>query len=90
MEMPSTIGRNTRSSLALLIRANTSGARNPRPISRWQPNFVTARVIDARRESASAKAALDKEAKAQGRPAANLAQWIIVEWLRSKGLMKSP
>jgi hypothetical protein len=42
------------------------------------------------RLSTSAKAALDKEAKAQGRPAANLAQWIIVEWLRSKGLIKAP
>lgn len=35
-----------------------------------------------------AKAALDKEAKAQGRPSANLAQWIIAEWLREKGLLK--
>jgi hypothetical protein len=42
------------------------------------------------RLNASAKAALDKEAKAQGRPAANLAQWIILEWLRSKGLIKAP
>jgi hypothetical protein len=35
-----------------------------------------------------AKAALDKEAAAQGRPSANLAQWIIVEWLKTKGLVK--
>jgi len=34
-----------------------------------------------------AKAALDKEAKAQGRPSANLAQWTLVEWLREKGLL---
>jgi hypothetical protein len=40
------------------------------------------------RLNAGAKAALDKEAKAQGRPSANLAQWIIVEWLREKGLVK--
>lgn len=32
------------------------------------------------------KDALDKEAKKQGRPSANLAQWIITEWLREKGL----
>jgi hypothetical protein len=35
-----------------------------------------------------AKAALDKEAASQGRPSANLAQWIVVEWLRIKGLLK--
>jgi hypothetical protein len=35
-----------------------------------------------------AKVALDKEARAQGRPSANLAQWIIVEWLKSKGCLK--
>lgn len=40
------------------------------------------------RLDARAKACLDKEAKAQGRPSANLAQWIIVEWLREKGLLK--
>jgi hypothetical protein len=40
------------------------------------------------RVNSVAKAALDKEAMAQGRPAANLAQWIIVEWLREKGLIK--
>jgi len=35
-----------------------------------------------------AKEALDKEAAAQGRPSANLAQWIVVEWLKSKGCLK--
>jgi hypothetical protein len=35
-----------------------------------------------------AKAALDKEALKQGRPSANLTQWIITEWLREKGLVK--
>jgi hypothetical protein len=35
------------------------------------------------RLGAKAKLALDKEAKAQGRPSANLAQWIIAEWLRA-------
>jgi hypothetical protein len=40
------------------------------------------------RLNAGAKAALDKEAKAQGRPSANLAQWIIVEWLKGKGILK--
>jgi hypothetical protein len=35
-----------------------------------------------------AKVALDKEAKAQGRASANLAQWIIVEWLKEKGILK--
>jgi hypothetical protein len=35
-----------------------------------------------------AKTALDKEAAAQGRPSANLAQWIIVEWLKEKGFLK--
>jgi len=29
-----------------------------------------------------------KEAEAQGRPSANLAQWIIVEWLRTQGRLK--
>jgi predicted DNA-binding protein len=40
------------------------------------------------RLSSDAKAVLDREAKAQGRPTANLAQWIIVEWLRKKELLK--
>jgi hypothetical protein len=40
------------------------------------------------RLNARAKVALDREAKAQGRPSANLAQWIITEWLREKGLLK--
>jgi hypothetical protein len=40
------------------------------------------------RLSVQAKVALDKEARAQGRPSANLAQWIIVEWLKSKGCLK--
>ena len=40
------------------------------------------------RLSKGAKTALDKEAKAQGRPSANLAQWIITEWLRGKGALK--
>jgi hypothetical protein len=40
------------------------------------------------RLSAGAKKTLDKEAAAQGRPSANLAQWIIAEWLREKGLIK--
>jgi hypothetical protein len=40
------------------------------------------------RLSVRAKEALDKEARAQGRPSANLAQWIIVEWLKSKGCLK--
>jgi hypothetical protein len=40
------------------------------------------------RLNAGAKAALDKEAKSQGRPSANLAQWIIVEWLKGKGILK--
>jgi hypothetical protein len=35
-----------------------------------------------------AKAALDKEAKAQGRPSANLAQWVIVDWLKSNDHLK--
>jgi hypothetical protein len=35
-----------------------------------------------------AKSALDKEASAQGRPTANLAQWIIMEWLKEKGILK--
>ena len=35
-----------------------------------------------------AKAALDKEAANQARPAANLAQAIIVSWLREKRLLK--
>ena len=40
------------------------------------------------RLSTKAKAALDKEAATQGRPSANLAQWIIAEWLKEKGLLK--
>jgi hypothetical protein len=40
------------------------------------------------RLSVQAKVALDKEARAQGRPSANFAQWIIVEWLKSKGCLK--
>jgi hypothetical protein len=35
-----------------------------------------------------AKAALDKEAANQARPSANLAQAIIVTWLREKGFLK--
>jgi hypothetical protein len=40
------------------------------------------------RLNAHAKAALDKESAAQGRPSANLAQWIVTEWPKSKGLLK--
>ncbi|HEY8008319.1 MAG TPA: hypothetical protein VIE66_16325 [Methylocella sp.] len=40
------------------------------------------------RLSKPAKLALDKEAAAQGRPSANLAQWIVVEWLKAKSLLK--
>jgi uncharacterized protein (DUF1778 family) len=40
------------------------------------------------RLSAKAKSALDKAAAAQGRPAANLAQWFIVEGLKAGGYLK--
>jgi hypothetical protein len=40
------------------------------------------------RLSKGAKLALDKEAMVQGRPSANLAQWIIVEWLKANGSLK--
>jgi len=36
----------------------------------------------------AAKAALDKVAASQGRPPANLAQWIVVEWLKANGALK--
>jgi hypothetical protein len=34
------------------------------------------------------RAALDKAGETQGRPSANLAQWILAEWLKSNGFLK--
>jgi predicted HicB family RNase H-like nuclease len=34
------------------------------------------------------RAALDKAGETQGRPSANLAQWVIAEWLKSNGFLK--
>jgi hypothetical protein len=55
-----------------------------KPVKGAEPRTIPFSIrLDTR-----AKTALDKQAAAQGRPSANLAQWIIVEWLKEKGFLK--